>query len=341
MEEPLFLSVVIPTYNRVDRLRLTLDGLARQTWPADRFEVLVVSDGSTDGTEEMVRAYADRAPFRLRLFTQCNAGPSRARNHAVGQACGEVIVFIDDDIEPMPELLAAHAAHHLRDERIAVIGPMLPDPARQSVEPPWIAWEHAMLQKQYTNWRNGVWRGVGPHNFYSGNASVRRDVFLLSRGFDERFKRQEDVELACRLQRDSGVRFIYEADAVGVHRPTRSLTSWLAIPAAYGRLDVTRACHGSGDWNVIRQGYHARTRATRLLADLTLCFPLLMSPLRGLLLAGAQLCYRSGVRKRALDLLSAVYNLCYLEAARAELGSSHQMHQLLHQPTGSRSSAKG
>src|SRR5690242_8167475 len=95
-----FVSVVIPTYNRCESLKRTLEGLARQDYPTIDFEVIVVSDGSTDKTEEVLKTYAVAAPFRLRFFTQANSGPSVARNRGVQESTGEVIVFLDDDVEP-------------------------------------------------------------------------------------------------------------------------------------------------------------------------------------------------------------------------------------------------
>ena len=95
---------------------------------------------------------------------------------------------------------------------------MLPDPAFAGREPAWIAWEHAMLEKQYTAWRTGEWQGCGPHHFYSGNASLRREHLIAVGGFDEQFPRQEDVELAVRLERQRGVQFVYDAAGAG-HPP--------------------------------------------------------------------------------------------------------------------------
>src|SRR5579871_3087260 len=97
------LSVVIPTYNRKESLRRTLDGLARQTYPFSEFEVVVVSDGSTDGTAEMLAQYMQTAPYALCAITQANGGPSRARNRGIREARYDVIVFLDDDVEPVPE----------------------------------------------------------------------------------------------------------------------------------------------------------------------------------------------------------------------------------------------
>src|SRR5579871_5778539 len=100
------LSVVVPTYNRKDSLRRTLDGLAKQTYPFADFEVVVVSDGSTDGTTEMLADYVKTAPYSLRSVLQANGGPSKARNRGIQEAQHEVIVFLDDDVEPVTEFLS-------------------------------------------------------------------------------------------------------------------------------------------------------------------------------------------------------------------------------------------
>lgn len=320
-----FLSVVIPTFNRKDSLRRTLDGLARQTYPADAFEAVVVSDGSTDGTDALLADFAATSRYPLRPFTQANSGPARARNRGIDEARGEVVVFLDDDVEPAPEFLARHASHHNDDGQTVVIAPMLPDPALRWQEPVWIAWEHAMLEKQYTAWRTGEWAGCGPHHFYSGNASVRREHLRAVGGFDEQFPRQEDVELAVRLERERSVRFVYDPEAQGIHRPLRRWQSWLAVPDAYGQLDVVRARRGDTPWETVRHGYHARNGLTRRLARLVLAVPVLSAPLRGLLRLAAQAAYRLRRAGPAFAALSAVYNLCYLEAARREIGSASEM----------------
>ena len=323
------LSVVIPTFNRKDSLRITLDGLARQSCSPDAFEVVVVSDGSTDGTSALLAEYAQTASFVLRPITQENGGPARARNRGIREARGAVVVFLDDDVEPVPDFLTRHAAHHAGADKEVVIGPMLPDPALQWQEPPWIAWEHAMLEKQYTAWRTGEWEGCGPHHFYSGNASVRREHLQAVGGFDEHFPRQEDVELAVRLERQCGVRFVHDPQARGVHRPHRRFASWLAVPHAYGQLDVVRARRGDTPWQTVRHGYHARNVLTRRLADLALAAPPLSAPLRALLLGAATVAYRARRAGPAFAALSVIYNLRYLEGAQSEIGARSEMRRLV------------
>ena len=92
------LSVVIPTYNRVERLTKVLSALAKQTVARCEFEVIVVSDGSTDGTDEYLENVD--LPYRLVYSRQPNTGPSAARNHGTRLATGEIVLFIDDDVLP-------------------------------------------------------------------------------------------------------------------------------------------------------------------------------------------------------------------------------------------------
>src|SRR5947209_6149687 len=109
MSQPL-LSIVVPTYNRSNSLRRLLLAIEEQTYPNDRFEVLVVDDGSTDGTPDILRHLVVR--FALRLIEQAHGGPSAARNLGVANAGGELIVFLDDDVVPLPDLLLEHARSH-------------------------------------------------------------------------------------------------------------------------------------------------------------------------------------------------------------------------------------
>ena len=311
------ISVVVPTYNRKDSLRRTLDGLARQTWPAANFEAVVVSDGSTDGTGAMLAEYALTAPYALRAVTQTNAGPSVARNRGVREARHEVIVFLDDDVEPAPELLARHAAHHAGGEKAVVLGPMSPDPENCQNEPAWIAWEHAKLQDTYAMFRpGGEYAGGdgGPMHFYSGNASVRRRWLEAVGGFDETFKRQEDVELASRLAARCGLRFVWDFAADGLHRPHRTFEAWLRVPKAYGALDAERVRSGQLTGDGVLDAARRRNRATRALAGLCLAAPSLLPAVTAAARVAAVALHRWGLTAPALAVLSGLYNACYLHA---------------------------
>src|SRR6185503_7804632 len=154
MESRLAVSIVVPTFQRRARLSRMLDALAAQ--PAgDGFEVIVVDDGSTDGTWEWLSGA--RPPFAMRSFTQ------------------------------------AHLAAHARVSDAVVTGPMLPPDANWR-RPAWIRWEEEMLLAQYRAMRDGVYPCT-PRQFFTGNASVPRARLIAAGGFDARFVRAEDVEL--------------------------------------------------------------------------------------------------------------------------------------------------
>ena len=116
-EEPPTVSVIIPTYNRKDMLRDTLHSLAQQTY--SNFEVIVVDDGSTDGTSELAE---ETFPFPLRYFRQSNQGATAARNLAARQSEADFLVFLDDDILLDPDYLTYLIREHATSKNRIVVG---------------------------------------------------------------------------------------------------------------------------------------------------------------------------------------------------------------------------
>ncbi|HEU5299285.1 MAG TPA: glycosyltransferase family A protein, partial [bacterium] len=104
------LSVIIPTYNNRETLRRTLDAVAGQDLAPERYEVVVLDDGSTDGTEEMVAAYT--APVELFYHWQPNAGRAAARNAGSRLARGRILFYLDSDIIARPDLLSRHLQYY-------------------------------------------------------------------------------------------------------------------------------------------------------------------------------------------------------------------------------------
>jgi glycosyltransferase involved in cell wall biosynthesis len=316
------ISVIIPTYNRKESLLRTLRALARQTLPADQFEVIVISDGSTDGTSEAVKAFS--APYSLRFIEQKNSGPSVARNHGARLAEGSLLVYVDDDIEPSDGFLSEHLRRHQEDpNNLVLIGPQT-GPMHEPM-PGWIAWEHQMLQKQYVNFITGKW-DTGPNNLYSGNFSVSRENLLAVGGFEEKFTRQEDVELGFRLEKH-GCHFKFCAEAEAIHRPTRTFASWYKTPYEYGRRDVQMA-RDLGEGHMItmaRDNFKSRNRLTRTIASIAIGRPALESLVLKIGSAAAQ----SSSRKIALPACSLLFNLRYLQGMCSELGGRQKLWSTL------------
>jgi glycosyltransferase involved in cell wall biosynthesis len=207
----MYFSVVIPTYNRVDMIVRVLDALDAQV-DAPAFEIIVVSDGSTDATDA---ALSQRKGITFR--TQANGGPGRARNHGVSLAQGQVVVFIGDDTVPEPRFLAEHARVHRGagdDALVACLG-YTGWPASERVTAFMDYINDYGLQFGYKLIRDGE---VVPFNFfYTSNISIDRQV-LRDHPFDTTFPSAawEDIELAYRLDA-KGLKIRYNAQAVTRH----------------------------------------------------------------------------------------------------------------------------
>lgn len=236
------ITVIVPTFNRVDRLQRVLQGLANQTVPTGSAEVIVVSDGSTDGTDDFMSG--DELPVPVVYVRQPNSGPGAARNRGIERASAELVLFLDDDVVPAPELLEQHLDAQAANPGCVVVGPMLNPPDHpMSV---WVQWEQTMLYKQYTDMDAGRYSATA-RQFYTGNASVPRVHLEACDGFDESLRRAEDVELAFRLD-DLNIGFRYQRDARAFHYAERSYDSWSEIAYVYGRNDISFARGVGREW---------------------------------------------------------------------------------------------
>lgn len=265
----LHVSVVIPTYNRRDRLAHVLLALAEQQ-EAEPYEVIVVSDGSSDGTDEYLAG--DDVPLPVLALRQHNQGPAAARNLGVDRARGELIVFVDDDVVAGPTLIRAHRDAHVgSDGDLVVIGPMLDPP--DHVMSPWVRWEQRMLAKQYGAMSNGDFEPTY-RQFYTGNASVMRARLTRAGGFDPRYRRAEDIEFAIRADHD-GARFVFEPAAEGFHYAERTFDAWLNIARSYGRLEVefSRGVGGDPELGFVTEKFDEQHSLVRGAIKLTLRVP--------------------------------------------------------------------
>jgi glycosyltransferase involved in cell wall biosynthesis len=112
-------SVIIPTYNRKNMLRDTLNTISRQTYPVDLFDVIVVDDGSDDGTNLVTR---ETFPFRLLYQRQSNQGDAAARNLGVSRSRNELLLFLDDDILVDENFMVNLICQHVMKENRIVVG---------------------------------------------------------------------------------------------------------------------------------------------------------------------------------------------------------------------------
>ena len=223
------ISVVMPTYDEVERLCAALTSLSQQDYPIDKVEIIVVDDASptpADG-EKLQQALA---PFTLKLLNhESNQGRARARNTGLQSATGDIIIFLDSDMTVAPNFFRAHAAGHEREKNTVFIGN--------------IVWGRDIPPSALTRYveRRGVHRingqgGVHFKCFVTGNSSLRRDLLGSVGFFDEDFTVYggEDLELGYRLH-IAGAQFSYLEDAVSHHNHIRPLYQLCRLMYAYGQ----------------------------------------------------------------------------------------------------------
>jgi glycosyltransferase involved in cell wall biosynthesis len=229
---PLQLSVVLATYSRADVLLRNLECLARQTLPAEAFEVIVVDDGSPDRTEAVCREFVSRAPYKLTYLRHDNQGPGFTQNRGIREAKAPLILLIADDILLEGGALEAHLAAHSRygDRRVAVLGNV-----RQSPELP-----ATTFQRKWDPFELGrlpAHEELPYSMFWACNISIDRTFMLECGMFNEQrgpagAAAHEDVEVGHRLSRH-GLRLVHEPAALGYHFHPETLET--AIARSYQR----------------------------------------------------------------------------------------------------------
>jgi GT2 family glycosyltransferase len=311
------LSVIVPTHNRQEFLAALLESMAAQDYPRERWELIIVDDGSIDGTLEYLNSDPQPAPYNTWVVAQPQRGAATARNTGAMMARGDALLFLDDDMIVQPTLVSAHVRAHQRDDRAVVIGHVLvPDEGRD----PWVAWEDTQMGRHFNALASGD-RKPGPRDFYSGNCSVSTVLFYDVSGYDTDLPRTEDVDLGYRLQ-EAGARFYYAPQAGSIHLGHHTYQSWVRNACLYGTCDVTLGWEKGHTvlqteifrWFTIRQ---ALTRGlVRMCSDR----PSLEQPSIGLLHVLGRTAYRIKLRKLSDASYSAIYNLAYWMAVIDGIG---------------------
>lgn len=229
------LSVVIPTWNGAGHLRACLTALAAQTRPPD--EVIVVDNGSTDGTAALLRA---EFPTARLLANRRNEGFARATNQGILAARGEVVVALNNDTVPAPAALAALAAALLADDRLGACAATQVFAAR----PDRINAAGLLIGRDLTAVEVGLGRPVtalpaAPWPVFgaSGGAAAYRRAALDDAGlFDERFFAYlEDVDLAWRLRLRG-----WRAAAAPAARVAHAYSATAGADSAFKRYHLAR-----------------------------------------------------------------------------------------------------
>jgi len=242
MYEPLppSVSIVIPIYNRAALLNLCLPPLFAQSYPQDRYEILLIDDGSSDDTVERAREIGLKWDGKFRIIEQTNGGPAKARNSGLFASQADIIAFVDSDCVAEPrwlEILINALTHHEAD---AVGGPIVGAHIDN-----WVSF----YLETVGFYRHRIRHGKVDY-LVSGNIAVRRNALLAVGGFTTQGGVWgEDVDLSYKLIREGYKLIVSEQGVVTHYGDPTTLRQLIHNLFRYGK----NIHHLSKGWKTSRQ----------------------------------------------------------------------------------------
>lgn len=258
-------AVVIPVYNAARFIGRALASVRAQTYPVD--EIVVVDDGSTDGTAHVVKALPDK----ITVISQTNAGPSAARNLGVQHTGAELIAFLDADDVWLPTAIEEQVTVFRTMPEVALsTGDMSAiDEDGRITRPSWFATQG--IAELVAGWNGGpVPNAVAAlvrKNFVSTSVVlVRRRAFLEGGGFRRDLRYGEDLELWARIARDHSI--VCLRGVLGLRRSHANNATKSTEPMLRGLLQTSEVIAGWGGEVLRAQGLPASEVVGRARTDL-------------------------------------------------------------------------
>jgi len=316
--EPLAVSVVLATYNRPELLARLLESLSNQTLAPNRFEVIVVDDGSRVPVVTQVDPL--RYAFSLTVIEQSNAGPAAARHRGAKDARGEILVLVDDDMDLPSHFLETHLGYHASGRPTAVLGRYASDPdiGQKSLFERYHGLKWDELSRAIAE---GKIRVDGTL-LATGNVSMRREDYFRTGGLDTSLLRAEDMALGLDLE-EIGVDLVFSDAAYSVHLSDHTAPGkWRARAYLHGQLEPRiatkhpRMAHAD-PW---------RFAFSLPLLGRVLCLSAIVAPTVGEKVAdatflGARVADSLGFERLALRATGLVFGIEYFRGIRKEAGS--------------------
>jgi len=205
-------SIIIPTYNRKNILKKCLEALFNQSYPKDKYEIILVDDGSTDKTNEMIASLCP--PCRLNYIrNKKRLGQPKSRNRGIKAAKGNYIIFTDSDIIVVPEFIRQHLKFHKIYKDTIINGELI----------------YISSLDEAGKKKKSIW-DMSFSSFNTANVSVKKESLIKVGGFDEEFLPYgwEDKELGYRLKK-MGLKNKKNPKALGYHFKKRGDISNLSL----------------------------------------------------------------------------------------------------------------
>jgi glycosyltransferase involved in cell wall biosynthesis len=318
MEDPSF-SIVIPTYERCDLVCDTVRVLGEQSYRGE-FEVIVVVDGSTDGTTAALAKLG--VPFPLSIIEQENGGAAHARNRGAAEASGDIILFVDDDMVCSPDLLEQHARLY-RSGADAITGEITP---RYAIPEDFQPRDLPRFAPP------GTAVPATAFDVFTGHLSVKRSVFDALGGFDEDYTARggygnEDLDFGARLLANYDVRI--SPAAITIHVGEVKAPQVLRRAKLLADADVRFAGKHPDLAGELFERRGASATMTRLLYRPIGRVPLLAPAIASIAMGIAHAALKTGVKSSRITtrLFSIAYGTSYWSQVSSGLRLLHSGQQ--------------
>ncbi len=227
-------SIIIPTYNGADKLPALLRSLERQNDPD--FEIILVIDGSTDHTKDLFKnsSYTFQ---KLKIVTQPNKGRAAARNKGAQESETELLIFFDDDVELLVDVVERHKKHHAEIPGSILFGKVTVDTRRETFND-FYGYRSTIEEK----WDRIFEKGLNvisseKYGFTSANLSLSKNTFNALHGFDERLTDSEDFDFAMRALREN-ISIYYNPNIFAWHLDFIGIKGYIQRQKAYKHSKV-------------------------------------------------------------------------------------------------------
>ena len=327
--------MIIPTYNKAATVSALVTRLTRQALEKNSYEIIVVNDGSKDDSAarlaDLVADMEKTYPGLIKVINQINSGVAIARHAGVMGSSGEILLFLDDDMDPADEeFLSVHLAAHdlIPSLQSVVLGSILP-PKSNLPRPAFEYMYEDHIALKYLAFDKGV-RKPGGADLYTANVSMPKSLYLLVGGFDPTYKHGEDRELGIRLEVNAFAQFVYRAEARAYHNSaTGRFSSFVSRAFNYGKYDYLMSLRYPSRKDLSPFQYLV---SDSLLMRLTICTtlqaPRLTAALCVLLVALARFFSWLQWRVIAIALCKIIYKANYIQGLRLAIGSQNLIPQL-------------
>jgi glycosyltransferase involved in cell wall biosynthesis len=207
-------SVIVPTFNRADEIKELLDSLSKQTVPHNNFEIIIVDDGSTDNTKEVIESIKSKFDLNIRTLYQNHKGPGEARNLGMKNAKGKYFVFIDSDCIADKNWLSAYKKE-VEQKDVAGFGG--PDSVLPNFKPVQKAIDYSMTSFITTGGIRGhSKKKISKYYPRSFNMGVRADIVERIGGMGK-LRHGQDIEFSNRIL-STGEPIVKVAGAMVYHK---------------------------------------------------------------------------------------------------------------------------